>query len=176
VNRKIAFLAGALLLVTIPGAATAQEAVVSARNAVYLELGGNGIAYSVNYDRRFGNVWTGRAGFMIFEASGIDESTGNEVDVSIAIIPVMANALVGKGTHRLELGIGPLFAMAGGDIEDANVGEVDEFSSAGLAGVTGTFGYRRQPADGGFVFRASLVPFYSGRPQLWAGLSFGWAF
>jgi hypothetical protein len=98
------------------------------------------------------------------------------VDVSVAIIPLMANALVGRGTHRLELGIGPLFAIGGGRVEDAEVGDIDRFSAAGLAGVTSTFGYRRQPMNGGFVFRAALNPFYSEQPQLWAGLSIGWAF
>jgi hypothetical protein len=71
---------------------------------------------------------------------------------------------------------GPLFALGGGRLENAEVGSVDEFRAAGLAGVTSTIGYRRQPSDGGFVFRASLNPFYSGSAQIWAGLSAGWSF
>jgi hypothetical protein len=168
--------AALLLLANTANSLSAQTVAPTARNAVYLEVGGNAILYSVNYDRRFSNTWTGRAGFMIVSASGIDEDTGDEVDLSLAIIPIMANALLGRGTHRLELGVGPLFAIGGGSVEDAEVGDVEEFSGAGLAGVTSTFGYRRQPLDGGFVFRATLNPFYSGKPQLWAGLSFGWAF
>jgi hypothetical protein len=175
--RTISLLVAAfLLLATTGGNVASQAAAPSAVNAVYFELGGNAIAYSVNYERRLNDTWSGRAGFMIVSASGVDVDTGDEVDVSVAIIPLMANALVGRGTHRLELGIGPLFAIGGGEIEDAELGEVDEFSAAGLAGVTSTFGYRRQPRDGGFVFRASLNPFYSERVQLWAGLSVGWAF
>jgi hypothetical protein len=175
--RTMCLLIGAsLLLATTGGKLASQAAMPLGRNAVYFELGGNAILYSVNYERRLNDTWSGRAGFMIVSASGIDEDTGDEVDVSLAIIPVMANALVGRGTHRLELGIGPLFAIGGGQIEDTELGEVDEFSAAGLAGVTSTFGYRRQPRDGGFIFRASLNPFYSERVQLWAGLSVGWAF
>jgi hypothetical protein len=169
-------IAAVLLLTTAHGDVAAQTVAPSARNAVYFELGGNAILYSVNYERRLTDTWSGRAGFMIVSASGVDEDTGDEVDVSLGIIPLMANALVGRGTHRLELGIGPLFLIGGGQIEDAEVGEVDEFSAAGLAGVTSTFGYRRQPRDGGFLFRASLNPFYSEKLQLWAGLSVGVAF
>jgi hypothetical protein len=113
---------------------------------------------------------------MVVSATGIDEETGERVEFGLAIIPVMVNGLLGRGTHRLELGIGPLFGIGGGRIEDHEVGDVEEFSGAGLAGVTSTFGYRRQPLNGGFVFRAALNPFYSGRPQLWAGLSAGWSF
>jgi hypothetical protein len=168
--------AAVLLLATTASATAAQSAEPTARNAAYFELGGNALLYSVNYDRRFTNTWTGRAGFMIVSVSGTDADTGERVEFGLAIIPVMANALLGRGTHRLELGAGPLFGIGGGRIEDPEVGDVEEFSGAGLAGVTTTFGYRRQPLDGGFVFRASLNPFYSGRPQLWAGLSAGWTF
>jgi hypothetical protein len=176
-RRQMSCLAAAFVVLgAIENGVSAQAVQLSARNAAYFELGGNGILYSFNYDRRFNDTWTGRAGFMIVSANGIDEDTGDEVDVDIAIIPLMINALVGRGTHRLELGIGPLFAIAGAQVEDAEVGDIDEFSAAGLAGVTSTFGYRRQPTNGGFVFRAALNPFYSGQPQLWAGLSVGWAF
>jgi SpoU rRNA methylase family enzyme len=168
--------AAAFALTAAAGTAAAQSPVPTARNAAYFELGGNALLYSVNYDRRLNNTWTGRAGFMIFSAEGTDQDTGERVEVSIAIIPVMMNALLGRGTHRLELGAGPLFGIGGGQVEDPEVGDVEEFSAAGLAGVTTTFGYRRQPLDGGFVFRASLNPFYSGSPQLWAGLSAGWSF
>jgi hypothetical protein len=170
------FAAAVLMLTTAAGTIAAQNPEPSARNAAYFELGGNALLYSVNYDRRFTNTWTGRAGFMVVSAEGTDPDTGDRVEASLAIVPVMMNALLGRGTHRLELGFGPLFAMGGGEIEDAEVGDVDEFSAAGLAGVTSTFGYRRQPLNGGFVFRAALTPFYSGGPQIWAGLSAGWSF
>jgi opacity protein-like surface antigen len=172
----------AIALFAVASTAAAQAPVPqpapipTAQNAVYFELGGNGIIYSVNYDRRFNNTWTGRAGFMVISAQATDTDTGDRVDVSLGVFPVMINALLGRGTHRLELGVGPLFAAGGGQIENADVGQVEEFSGAGLAGVTGTFGYRRQPLDGGFLFRAGLVPFYSGGPQIWAGISAGWAF
>jgi hypothetical protein len=176
-TRILPTLAAAVFALTVAATtAAAQNPMPTARNAAYFELGGNALLYSINYDRRLNNTWTGRAGFMIVSAEGTDQNTGERAEVSIAIIPVMINALLGRGTHRLELGAGPLFGIGGGSIEGPEVGDVEEFSAAGLAGVTTTFGYRRQPLDGGFVFRASLNPFYSGKPQLWAGLSAGWSF
>jgi hypothetical protein len=167
----------AILAVTAAAAtAAAQAPVPSARNGMYFELGGNAILYSLNYDHRFTNTWTGRAGLMFVSAEGTDPDTGDRIDVSLGVVPVMVNALLGRGTHRLELGVGPLFAVGGGEIEDAEVGDVEEFSGAGLAGVTSTFGYRRQPLGGGFLFRAGLTPFYSGGLQIWAGISAGWSF
>ncbi len=172
-------LAAALVTLTATaGTATAQTPprLPTSRNAVYFELGGNAILYSLNYDRRLNDTWTGRAGLMAASVSATDERTGERANATIAIMPVMINALLGRGTHRLELGVGPLFAIGGGELDDPELGDVEEFSAAGLAGVTSTIGYRRQPADGGFVFRASLNPFYSGSAQIWAGLSVGWSF
>lgn len=162
-----------LLAAAGPSAAGAQGAP-PAPNAVYLELGGNALLYSINYDRRFRDNISGRAGLMFMTISGTAE-TGEAADVNIALVPLMANLLVGDGNGRLELGAGPLIGLAGGDVQDVE-GNDFEFSGVGLAGVTTTFGYRYQRPTGGFLFRASLVPYYSGGPQLWGGLSAGWAF
>lgn len=145
-----------------------ERAEPPASNAVYLELLGNGALYTVNYDRRFADHWSGRIGFMVVTAQA-EEPVNDEVGV--AILPVMVNYLAGAGSHRLELGIGPLFGIVGGELE-----EYGGFAGVGLAGVTTTFGYRYQPPGGGFVFRIGLTPFYSGMPQLWGGLSLGYAF
>lgn len=172
---RVRFFVHALLLLVVGSSpAGAQQDSPPAPNAVYLELGGNALLYSINYDRRFRDNITGRAGFMVMSVSGTAD-TGEAANVSVALIPVMANVLLGTGSSRLELGGGPLIGLAGGDVQDVE-GTEFEFSGFGLAGVTSTFGYRYQPPSGGFLFRASLIPFYSGRPQLWAGLSAGWAF
>ena len=139
-----------------------------ASNSVYLELLGNGGLYTVNYDRRFSSHWSTRIGIMLFGGQS-EEPTDDRI--SFALIPVMLNYLVGEGSHRLELGIGPLIGVVGGHLE-----EYGWIAGSGLAGVTSTVGYRYQLPGGGFVFRVSLTPFYSGEPQLWGGVSFGYAF
>ncbi|NBC27868.1 MAG: hypothetical protein GVY08_13470 [Bacteroidetes bacterium] len=155
-----------LSVILIPKHATAQN---YSSNSVYVELLGNGFFYSINYDHRFTNHFGGRMGFMIIEGQS-EQSTDDQI--SFAILPVMANYLVGSGSHRLELGAGLQFVLAGGTLE--NYGS---FSGGGIGGVTTTFGYRYQPVDGGFLFRIGATPFYSdGRPQLSGGLSLGYAF
>lgn len=140
-----------------------------AKHSVYVEGLGNGLVYSVNYERRFAESVAGRAGFMILGGQS-DQETDDRL--GIAIFPVMANYLVGSGSHHLELGGGLLFGLAGADTE-----EYGTVSGGGIGGVTTTFGYRYHPRDGGFLFRVGLTPFYSdGRPQLWGGLSLGYSF
>lgn len=157
------------VLVAALGFTTPTAAQSYSQNSVYVELLGNGIFYSVNYDRRFSNHFSGRAGFMVINGQS-EQPTDDQIGV--AILPVTGNYLAGSGSHRLELGAGLLFGVAGGDLE-----EYGTVSGAGVAGVTTTFGYRYQPLDGGFLFRVGLTPFYSdGRPQLWGGLSLGYAF
>jgi hypothetical protein len=138
-------------------------------NSVYVELLGNGFFYSINYDHRFTNNFGGRFGFMIIEGQS-EQSTDDQV--SFAILPVMANYLVGSGSHRLELGAGLQFVLVGGTLENYGT-----FSGGGIGGVTTTFGYRYQPVDGGFLFRVGATPFYNdGRPKLSGGVSLGYAF
>lgn len=141
-----------------------------AKHAVYLEGLGNAGLYSVNYDRRFTPSLSLRGGISVVGAT--DQQTGQEV--SLLIVPVTLNYLAGGPNHSLEMGVGPLFAA--GSVDDLETTSDSEISS-GLAGVTSTFGYRYQPARGGFVFRAGLIPFYSANEfQLWAGISVGLAF
>ena len=141
-----------------------------ASHSVFVEGLGNAGLYSVNYDRRLTPSLSLRAGFSIVGAT--DQRTRREV--SLLIVPVTFNYLAGGPNHNLEMGVGPLFAA--GSVDDVET-DADAGISSGLAGVTSTFGYRYQPADGGFVFRAGLIPFYSADEfQLWAGISVGMAF
>lgn len=166
--RKLFSIIIATILFSIiftPQKASAQN---YSSNSVYLELLGNGLFYSINYDHRFSNHWGGRIGLM-FIGGQSDQSNDK---IGVAILPVMANYFVGSGSHRLELGAGLIFAAAGGTLE--NYGS---FSGGGLGGLTSTIGYRYQPAGGGFLFRVGATPFYSdGRAQLSGGLSLGYAF
>lgn len=170
--RLALFIVAVLLLPSFaqaqPSSAPEVEKKPLAQNGIYLEIGGNGLLYSLNYDRRFSEHVSGRVGLMIFEGQS-EQATDDRLGV--AIVPVMANYLAGGGSHRLELGGGLLLGAAGADTE-----EYGNISGAGLTGVTTTFGYRYQPRGGGFTFRAGLTPFYSGRPQLWGGLSLGYSF
>jgi hypothetical protein len=167
--------AGSLLFVTSPTPAFGQsidgeEPVETplAEHSVFVEGLGSAGLYSLNYDHRFSEDFSLRAGFAIY--GGENTSTGAQA--TIVIVPITANYLAGGENHNFEMGIGPLFG--GGSVSDTEYGPL---ATGGFAGVTSTIGYRYQPSDGGFVFRIGVIPFYSAdKFQVWGGLSFGYSF
>ena len=163
-----------------PGAraAAAQEAApapapIPARNAFYVELLGNGLIYSVNYDRRLTDNLAGRVGFAF--VSG-EDSDGDRA--SIVIAPVMGSYLFGEGNSHFEAGLGVLLASA--SVEDVGSGDEDWFDETVEGSTvlgTGVLGYRYQRPDGGFVFRVGLTPVFTTSDFApWFGISFGYGF
>jgi len=140
--------------------------VTAQRNhGVYLELGGAGLFYSLNYDVRMLDQNDGlglRAGLSIspeFFGSGIDR-----------IIPVQLNYLLGKKKHQFEMGFGGTYINTKG-IEGEKTQDVF---------TTGTLAYRFQTNH--FMFRAGFTSFlYKHDSDLvihpfWPGISFGYTF
>jgi hypothetical protein len=124
----------------------------SASNSVFLEGGGPGLAYSLNYERIFENDFGLRVGFSYLSVSATAGSSSGSA--TMWTVPVLANYLgLSSGNHSLELGGGATI-----------VGLSGAASSMGLAAsgsgtlVLGTaiLGYRRQPPTGGFQFRIGL--------------------
>jgi hypothetical protein len=143
-----------------------EETAPTARNAFYIELLGNGLLYSVNYDRLFADQISGRVGLMVIGAAN-DSSAA-----AVIAAPIMANYLFGRGNSHFEAGIG--VTVMTGAVE--NVEGIEDEGFSGAVG-TATLGYRYQRPGGGFVFRAGLTPFFGGGGILpWFGLSFGYGF
>jgi hypothetical protein len=82
----------------------------------------------------------------------------------------MGEFLIGGEEHFFELGLGVM----------PTIGETSfGFFSSTKSGLIGTanIGYRYQPADEGFLFRASIPFFVTGKgARVWGGVSFGYAF
>jgi len=114
----------------------------TAAKSAYVELGGPGFA-SVNFDTRFNkreDGLGGRIGIGGFSDGGI----------AIVTLPVELNYLLGKDNKNyFEIGGG--FTYFNG----ASVFDVD--NTSGAFGHL-SFGYRLQPKNGGFLFRAAIVP------------------
>jgi len=93
----------AIVIPKVAAQDTINYPVSIARNSVYLELGGNGLWYSVNYDKIFSLKekvgFSGRIGFSYLQSQ----------DTISIIIPVTASYLFGKKNNFFELGGGPLF-------------------------------------------------------------------
>ncbi|MGM0558522.1 MAG: hypothetical protein ACQEVA_19205 [Myxococcota bacterium] len=147
----------------------------SPRQSVYLELGGPGIAYSVNYERFIGPHWSIRAGGSVF--SLVESETRDAMTAFVA--PVTGQYLFFDGAHHLELGGGLHAGMFRSTLN--TYGQAETF---GLIAATGVAGYRYQQPDGGWLFRATFTPIYWGERfailgsalQVWGSLSLGYAF
>jgi hypothetical protein len=168
--RPAAALALAFAL-SAAGSAAAQDTAAGPRvasNTFFVELGGNAVAYSLNYERFFTPKIGIRVGGMYLQA---DDDAGTRVGVGL--FPVMATYLLGAGNSHFETGAGIGFATAG--VSDSDLGG-DDFGDSAVYG-TATFGYRYQKPEGGVIFRAGFTPIYaSGTLLPWAGVSVGYAF
>ncbi|MBC7567527.1 MAG: hypothetical protein H7223_11255 [Pedobacter sp.] len=144
----------------------AQE-IKRAQN-VFIELGGQGLTFTANYDSRFGNRRDGlggRAGIGYFAVDGD----------KITTIPLSLNYLLGKGNKFFEIGLGATIATI-------NIQSGDDFlfkdgSSNGVLG-TMSFAYRVQPIDSGFSFRAGITPIFNKDNFIpyFGGISLGYTF
>jgi hypothetical protein len=124
----------------------------TAENNFFIEGGGPGLLYSLNYERIFEQDFGLRLGFsyQAFSASG----SGGSGSVMFITIPVIASYLgVSSGNHVLEFGAGGTAIYASGSASGTTVAVA---VSGMTALATALIGYRRQPADGGFLFRIGV--------------------
>ncbi len=155
-----------LFLAAVQYQSKAQSPVQS---NVFFEALGPGGVFSVNYEARFSSDpnYPGlgiRAGLSYTQIS----------PVSLFTVPVQVNYLFGHDEKYFEVGGGATYATASfTDISDSN-----NSASGGTVIGTLTFGYRKQPVDGGFMFRAGVSPvfgkgfFYGYWPYVSVGYSF----
>ena len=143
---------------------TKTEANAQAKNAFYVELLGNGLLFSANYDFRFSETtsWGGRAGIGYIGVSDGDDGGG------IVTIPVMVNNLLGKDGKYFEVGAGFTYVAGTGELGDEE-----------LSDVVGTlsFKYRRQPVDGGFMWHVGITPVFTENVfyPFWFGVGIGYS-
>ena len=134
--------------------------------AAFIELGGPGLALTLNYDARFGaknNKW----GFRI--GGGYYNTGANWV----ASIPFQLNYLYGGDSNFLEVGAGTTFVRSEGSIN----GAVFQFDKITGFIATASIGYRYQQSNGGINFRIAFVPvLYDAGLIYEGGLSIGYTF
>lgn len=148
--KKMFGRAAFILSIFITGTTCSGQKLI-APNSIYLELLGNGIIYSINYDRMFSENVGGRIGFTYFPAvSAIFTSTED-----IFVVPLLLNVFVGDGDSRLELGAGIVYAQA----TLSTIFSDQKEDASGMA-ETITIGYRYQERTGGLVFRIGFTPFF----------------
>lgn len=155
--KKLFFLA--VLFFTGASAVNAQAA-----KSIHFELGGPGLA-SFNFDTRFSAKEDGIGGRVGIGGFGIDGE-------SVIFIPIGVNYLLGKDSKNyFEIGGGVTPVFVSEDLTD----DGDNFSST-FGHIL--FGYRMQPKDGGFTFRAFVSPVFGSGFFIpyYGGVSFGYKF
>ncbi len=136
-----------------------------AENALYVELLGPGLLYSVNYNRAFGDV-AARVGVGYLSSGG----------GTFLAIPLTISYLgLGSKRHMFELGAGVTIYYVNADSGMFYAGSSG--ASAATVVATGILGYRFQPPNGGFSLRVGLSPLISQNGFLpWPHLGLGATF
>lgn len=148
-----------------------QEEVKFPDQSIYLEVGGNGITYSMNYDLRFENNYGVRLGITGYPPTDSDRINNRSYqdfrDNQFLFAVIMGNYFIGNQTSSLELGAGVVL----GDVEDK-----ENWSFPLPNAATFTIGYRYmnkkkwQP-----TFKAGLTPMigFNGEAHMRVGISIG---
>lgn len=152
--KRIGLVMGLWLTGALPLRAQLPEAPPTGeipQQSVYLELGGNGLFYSLNYDVLFHSRWGFRLGGSMYPPSFSDRYGQNTDEGSLAFLGIiMGHRLLGKSANKLELGAGLLF----GTIYDHQ-----EWDFIEPPGATFAIGYRYYPEEPShFTFKAAFTP------------------
>jgi hypothetical protein len=147
-----------------------QEEKEGSNHGVFFEFFGNGIFNSLNYDTRFTKRGDGLGGKV---GVGYAPVNGDQY----FSFPFMVNYLLGKNSHYFEVGAGANYLV--GDYQNGG-GIIGIPEIAIWEGWTGnlSLGYRYQPGDGGFLFRAGITPMFTKNEfkPFWPQVSLGYAF
>jgi len=136
------------------------------KNGIFVELGGNGFVYSINYERQLPRKIVARGGIG-YVVRGF-------------LLPMTIEKIYGTKNHHLDLGGGLVFAKARPTGNDVPTGKTS------LA-LTGVLGYRYQKPDEKFFLKVAFTPiwtFYNNDPDdkapypvfPWGGIGVGTRF
>ena len=155
-----------------------NPAPAQGNKSIFLELGGNGLGISANYDARFTKSEKGlgfRAGIGVFPGA---KAGDNNLTIfswpTILSIPVGLNYLSGKAPHYLESGLGATYLYGKGRFT---------FFFFGTDGTLRTIvfipsvGYRYAKVGKSFQARIFISPYiFSGGASFFGGFSCGYKF
>lgn len=135
-------------------------------NALVLELGGQGLVWSLNFERQSQSGWLARGGVGWVP---------NEF-----VLPISAGKLFGDGPHYFEAGLGVTARFMNGQFRAHSNDELLTYKTDLF--LTGFLGYRYQSEEKRWFYRAGAVPiwnFYASYSEEfafvpWLGLSAGY--
>lgn len=110
------------------------------KHAIYLETGGNGVQYSINYEYKF------RKSFVAKIGGGMSNSG--------LFIPLTFGKVFFSGAHHLETSLGFTFAHY------SNEAASDHYGYSNRLHLASFFGYRYDKPDRRFFLKIGFTPFY----------------
>ena len=153
------------LLFCVPQSVKSQEA--SSTKAIFGELGGPGVLFSVNFDsrikkrERLGLGYRAGVGFCVATFKELEELYSDlnnreyrNITRSYYTIPVGINYILGRegSAHSIEVGAGATYLT-----REVSLFYYDVKTPGHFIGHV-VFMYRRVPVDGGFSFRVGFTP------------------
>lgn len=151
-----------IFILTLVSTLTYAQTDFNKKKSIYFEIAGSGGVGSINYEKHFlkkkSTELTWRVGLSF---APIDKNNGTGI-----VFPLMINSLIGKKSHKLELGIGQGIT----------------FTTKGsfFALTTAAIGYRYQPETKKWFYRVTYTPLISYlvdfQIQQWGGISIGYTF
>jgi len=177
------------LSLSIDGHTQTKSEEFTAKNAVYLEVGGNAGRYAASYARIFHQngmlKLSASAGFSMWrdDRSELPYYTSKTIHW-LPTLPLEFSALFGRSSHHLELGTGiTTYLTVIGRRDQATSQFRDKVTLDAVIPLR--VGYRYQKPEGGFFFRVGYTPYisidfnnegYRKLFPLWAGISLGKSF
>ena len=152
--------------------AVAQSFNNTTTHAIYTEVGGQGILFSINYDSRLTSRVDG-LGFRVGVGYGVSSTP------CYVSFPVGLNYLLGHGGNYFELGAGATYINLTSVVPGSGVGFANKTwnSDQHFLCASTVIGYRRQPGDGHLSVRAGFAPLFGGgAAMLLPYLSLGYCF
>ncbi|MBN2362826.1 hypothetical protein JXL83_01700 [candidate division WOR-3 bacterium] len=166
-------IAGFLIIISLTGVLTSQVTKPFSKNAVYCEMFGPGIIYSLNYEFRPIRQFSLRAGYSSWSMSTFFLFVDGWF--KFQAFPITASYLTGQGSHSFEVGGGVVPMHIEIEGTDFFFGEEIDASKTIFLG-TGIFGYRYQPYKGAFL-KAAVTPLFNSNNLLfYCGVSIGYSF
>lgn len=161
-----------------PPASPASPNRPAAANLIFGEVLGNGLLYSVNYERLIERWSLGiRAGASFFTYAV--SSYGASGNLTLLTFPIVASYYLGPESwrgHKVQLGLGGTVLYSDVSSDSTGVKFENERSGFGLA-ATAIIGYRYLPRDGGITFGIGFTPLLrTSRLLPWGGANVGYVF
>lgn len=158
-------LASAVRSQQLPGPAVTNIPTQSA----YLELGGLGSFYTLNYDAIWESGWGLRIGgaYLPEETYSSQNSETSYYGTDLLVVLLMGNYAAGKEAHKFESSFGVMLGES--NLEDISISVPDP------PGLAASLGYRYLPREAGKItFKAAFTPVLAdGRIYPKFGISIG---